>query len=169
LRQLNDRQLTNVIRQGRDLMQQDGLRGNLQRQVRANAFRHAVAERQRRQQAQQPQRQLQETRDGGGCAQVAERYSPGFCLRDPQLRNRLDEARRILRDRSLNRRLFARVRRMARLDRDELRSRIAQRDQNRTERREDRQDARQLLSDRRPASRLNDASCRRVSPRPGTC
>jgi hypothetical protein len=94
---------------------------------------------------------------------------PASALRDPQLRNRLDEARRILRDRSLNRRLFARVRRMARLDRDELRSRIAQRDQNRTERREDRQDARQLLSDRRPASRLNDANCRRVSPRPGTC
>ncbi len=82
---------------------------------------------------------------------------PASALRDPQLRNRLEEARRIMRDRSLNRRLFAQVRRMARLDRDELRSRIAQRDQNRTERREDRQDARQLLSDRRPASRLNDA------------
>ncbi|MDX1717458.1 MAG: hypothetical protein R3287_11155, partial [Anderseniella sp.] len=82
---------------------------------------------------------------------------PASALRDPQLRNRLEEARRIMRDRSLNRRLFAQVRRMARLDRDELRSRIAQRDQNRTERLEDRQDARQLLSDRRPASRLNDA------------
>jgi hypothetical protein len=70
----------------------------------------------------------------------------------PQLRNRLEEARRIMSDRSLDRRLFARVRRMARLDRDELRARVAQRDQNRAERREDRQNARQLLNDPRSAS-----------------
>jgi outer membrane protein OmpA-like peptidoglycan-associated protein len=123
-----------------------------------NTVQAAVAERQRRQQAQQPQ---QPPAGDAGMEAAARRLlndtRPASALRDPQLRNRLDEARRILRDRSLNRRLFARVRRMARLDRDELRSRIAQRDQNRTERREDRQDARQLLSDRRPASRLNDA------------
>jgi hypothetical protein len=34
VRQLNDRQLVDAIRQGRALLQQDGLRGRLQRQVR---------------------------------------------------------------------------------------------------------------------------------------
>jgi hypothetical protein len=35
LRRLSDRDLVRSIRQGRDLVQKDGLRGNLQRQVRA--------------------------------------------------------------------------------------------------------------------------------------
>jgi hypothetical protein len=62
VRQLNDRQLVNAIRQGRALLQQDGLRGRLQNQVR-NTVQAATAERQRRQQAQQPQQPQQPPAD----------------------------------------------------------------------------------------------------------
>jgi outer membrane protein OmpA-like peptidoglycan-associated protein len=152
LRRLSDRDLVRSIRQGRDLVQKDGLRGNLQRQVRARV-QDARAERQRRQQAQQPPA---DTGMAAAARRLLDDNRPASALRDPQLRNRLEEARRIMSDRSLDRRLFARVRRMARLDRDELRARVARRDQNRAERREDRQNARQLLNDPRSASQLND-------------
>jgi hypothetical protein len=119
VRRLSDRDLVRSIRQGRDLVQKDGLRGNLQRQVRARV-QGSCAERQRRQQAQQPQ-QPQETGMAAAARRLLDDNRPASALRDPQLRNRLEEARRIMSDRSLDRRLFARVRRMARLDRDELR------------------------------------------------
>jgi hypothetical protein len=70
LRRLSDRDLVRSIRQGRDLVQKDGLRGNLQRQVRARV-QDARAERQRRQQAQQPQ---QPPADTGNVNREARQY-----------------------------------------------------------------------------------------------
>jgi hypothetical protein len=70
LRRLSDRDLVRSIRQGRDLVQKDGLRGNLQRQVRARV-QDVRAERQRRQQAQQPQ---QPPADTGNVNREARQY-----------------------------------------------------------------------------------------------
>ncbi|MEE4237441.1 MAG: OmpA family protein [Anderseniella sp.] len=154
--QLNDRQLVDAIRTGRSLLQQPDLRGNLQNQVR-QTVQAAVAERERRQNAvQQPQQP-----PAGGNADAAARRllsdnRPASALRDNQLRDRLQEARRVMGDSSLDRRLFRQVRRLAAGDADELRNRVSQRQEDRSERREDRQDARQLLNDQRPAARLND-------------
>jgi outer membrane protein OmpA-like peptidoglycan-associated protein len=150
---LNDRQLVDAIRTGRNMLQQQGLRGNLQNQVQ-QTVQAAQAERQRRQNAsQQP--------PAGGNADAAARRllndnRPASALRDNQLRDRLQEARNVMGERSLDRRLFRQVRRMAQTDAEELRNRIAQRQQDRGERREDQLDARQLLNDPRPAARLND-------------
>ena len=150
---LNDRQLVDAIRTGRNLLQQQELRGRLQNQVQ-QTVQAAQAERQRRQNAsQQP--------PAGGNADAAARRllndnRPASALRDNQLRDRLQEARNVMGERSLDRRLFRQVRRMAQTDAEELRNRIAQRQQDRGERREDQLDARQLLNDPRPAARLND-------------
>ena len=150
---LNDRQLVDAIRTGRNLLQQQELRGSLQNQVQ-QTVQAAQAERQRRQNAsQQP--------PAGGNADAAARRllndnRPASALRDNQLRDRLQEARNVMGERSLDRRLFRQVRRMAQTDAEELRNRIAQRQQDRGERREDQLDARQLLNDPRPAARLND-------------
>jgi hypothetical protein len=73
LRRLSDRDLVRSIRQGRDLVQKDGLRGNLQRQVRARV-QDATAERQRRQQAQQPQQPQQPPADTGNVNREARQY-----------------------------------------------------------------------------------------------
>lgn len=152
--QLNDRQLVDAIRTGRSLLQQPDLRGRLQNQVR-ETVQAAQAERDRRQNAsQQP--------PAGNAADAAARRllgdnRPASALRDNQLRDRLQEARRVMGDSSLDRRLFRQVRQLAATDAGELRNRVSQRQENRAERREDRQDARQLLNDPRPAARLNDA------------
>ena len=68
----------------------------------------------------------------------------------------MEEARRVIGTPGLDRRLFRDIRRMARLDAEELRSRVAQRNPDIRERRDDRMDARALLADGRPASSLND-------------
>jgi|GEM_PF-1762932 len=153
VRDMNDNQLRTRIRNGRDLLQRDGLRNKLKRQVR-DQVRTARSEVERRSQVtQQPpanDNANAEARDLLADTRTA------TSLRDPQLRRRLDRSRRIMGDSNLNRRLFRQVRRMARTDRDELRARIARRDQNQAERSEDRQDARQLLRDRRDVRDLND-------------
>ena len=154
VRRLNDDQLQTRIRNGRNLLQRDGLRNRLERQVREQV-RAARSEVERRSQVtQQPTPPAsnvnREARD-----LLADNRSAAS-LRDPQLRRRLERARRIMGDRDLNRRLFRDVRRMARGDRDELRNRVARQDQNQAERSEDKQDARQLLRDGRDVRDLND-------------
>ncbi len=156
VRQMNDAQLAESFRDGRRLMADSGLRGNLQRQVR-DRLQATVAERDRR--ATAAQEQPQQLPSGGANADatalLADRRPPAS-LNDQQLRNRLQKAREVMGARGLDRRLFRRVRNMAKADSDVLRNRIARRDENRSERREDRQDARQLLRDPRNARELDD-------------
>jgi len=159
VRRLNDNQLRTRIRNGRNLLQREGLRNRLERQVREQV-RAARSEVERRSQVtQQPTPPAsnvnREARD-----LLADNRSASS-LREPQLRRRLEQARRIMGDRDLNRRLFRDVRRMARGDRDELRNRVARQDQNQAEPREDRLDARQLLRDRRDVRDLNDRQLQR--------
>ncbi|WP_337660637.1 OmpA family protein [Anderseniella sp. Alg231-50] len=156
VRRMSDGELRTRIRNGRNLLQRDGLRNRLERQVREQV-RVARSEVDRRSQVtQQPASNVnREARD-----LLADNRSAAS-LRDPQLRRRLERARRIMGDSDLNRPLFRQVRRMARTDRDELRDRVARRDQNRAERREDRLDARQLLRDRRDVRDLNDRQLQR--------
>ncbi len=154
VRDMNNKQLRARIRDGRELLQRDGLRKKLEVQVR-DEVRAARAESDRRSQAAQQPADDKSNVNAEARDLLADNR-PAASLRDPQLRRRLDRARRIMRDRDLNRRLFRQLRRMARTDRDELRDRIARRDRNRAERREDRQDARQLLRDRRDVRDLSD-------------
>ena len=154
VRDMNNKQLRARIRDGRELLQRDGLRKTLEVQVR-DEVRAARAESDRRSQAAQQPADDKSNVNAEARDLLADNR-PAASLRDPQLRRRLDRARRIMRDRDLNRRLFRQLRRMARTDRDELRDRIARRDRNRAERREDRQDARQLLRDRRDVRDLSD-------------
>jgi outer membrane protein OmpA-like peptidoglycan-associated protein len=156
---MNDGELRTRISNGRNLLQRDGLRNRLERQVREQV-RAARSEVERRSQVtQQPTPPAsnvnREARD-----LLADNRSASS-LREPQLRRRLEQARRIMGDRDLNRRLFRDVRRMARGDRDELRNRVARQDQNQAEPREDRLDARQLLRDRRDVRDLNDRQLQR--------
>jgi ribosomal protein S19E (S16A) len=100
VRQLNDRQLVNAIRQGRALLQQDGLRGRLQNQVR-NTVQAATAERQRRQQAQQPQQPQQPPAgNSGNINREARQYlrSAGNVrqLNDGQLTNVIRQGRNLM-------------------------------------------------------------------------
>ena len=159
VRRMNDGELRTRISNGRNLLQRDGLRNRLERQVREQV-RAARSEVERRSQVtQQPTPPAsnvnREARD-----LLADNRSASS-LREPQLRRRLEQARRIMGDRDLNRRLFRDVRRMARGDRDELRNRVARQDQNQAEPREDRLDARQLLRDRRDVRDLNDRQLQR--------
>ena len=159
VRRMSDGELRTRIRNGRNLLQRDGLRNRLERQVREQV-RTARSEVERRSQVtQQPappaSNANREARD-----LLADNRS-ATSLRDPQLRRRLERARKIMGDGDLNRRLFRKVRRMARTDRDELRNRVARQDQNQAERREDRLDARQLLRDRRDVRDLNDKQLQR--------
>ncbi len=159
LGQLNDRQLGRAIQQGRELLQQ-GLRGNIQNRVRERV-QQAANERQRRQNAGQPQQPDNNAGAGGGnvnrqARQLLRDNRNASALDNRELRNRLELGRSLMGNRDLDRDLFRQIRRMARQDADELRTRVAQRSENREERREARQDARELLGDRRPASRLND-------------
>lgn len=169
VRRMDDNQLQTHIRDGRNLLQQGGLRGRLERQVQ-NLVRAAQSELERRSQVTrqpaQPSSGNDNTRtnrntdtDTNTNAEARELLAdrrPSASLRDPQLRRRLEQARRIMGDRDLNRRLFRDVRSMAQADRVELRSRVARSDENRAARRDDRQDARQLLGDRRDVRDLND-------------
>ncbi len=167
VRRMDDNQLQTQIRDGRNLLQQGGLRGRLERQVQ-NLVQTAQSELDRRSNVtRQPTQQSSgnnNTRNDSTAGRNTDAEArelladnrPASSLRDPQLRRRLEQARRVLGDRDLNRRLFKDVRSMVRADRDELRSRVARGDENRAERRNDRQDARQLLGDRRDASDLND-------------
>ena len=156
VRRMNDGELRTRIRNGRNLLQRDGLRNRLERQVR-DQVRAARSEVERRSQVtQQPASDVnRRARD-----LLADNRSSA-ALRDPQLRRRLERARNIMGDRDLNRRLFRQVRRLARNDRDELRNRVARRDQSQSERREDRLDARALLRDRRDVRDLNDRQLQR--------
>jgi outer membrane protein OmpA-like peptidoglycan-associated protein len=154
VRDMNDNQLRARIRDGRELLQRDGLRNKLERQVR-DEVRVARSESERRSQAAQQPANDNSSANARARDLLADTRSAAS-LRDPQLRRRLDRARRIMKDSDLNRRLFQRLRRMARTDRDELRDRIARRDRNRAEQRADRQDARQLLRDRRDVRDLSD-------------
>ncbi|MGI9511981.1 MAG: OmpA family protein [Anderseniella sp.] len=156
VRRMNDAELQNRIRNGRELLQRDGLQRRLERQVRKQV-RTARSEVERRSQVtRQPDSNVnRRARD------LLADNRPASSLRDPQLRRRLERARSIMGNGDLNRRLFRQVRRMARRDRDELRDRVARRDQNRGERREDRLDARALLRDRRDVRDLNDRQLQR--------
>ncbi|MEM7633505.1 MAG: OmpA family protein, partial [Pseudomonadota bacterium] len=156
VRRMSDGELRNRIRNGRDLLQRDGLRNRLERQVREQV-RTARSEVDRRSQAnQQPASDVNRR-----ARNLLDDNRSSASLRDPQLRRRLERARNIMGDRGLNRRLFRQVRRLARKDRDELRNRVARRDQNQSERREDRLDARALLRDRRDVRDLNDRQLQR--------
>ncbi len=156
VRRMNDAELQNRIRNGRELLQRDGLQRRLERQVRKQV-RTARSEVERRSQVtrQSDSNVNRRARD------LLADNRPASSLRDPQLRRRLERARNIMGNGDLNRRLFRQVRRMARRDRDELRDRVARRDQNRGERREDRLDARALLRDRRDVRDLNDRQLQR--------
>lgn len=156
VRRMSDGELRNRIRNGRELLQRDGLRNRLERQVREQV-RTARSEVDRRSQAnQQPASDVNRR-----ARNLLDDNRSSASLPDPQLRRRLERARNIMGDRGLNRRLFRQVRRLARKDRDELRNRVARRDQNRSERREDRLDARALLRDRRDVRDLNDRQLQR--------
>lgn len=159
MRRLNDNQLRTRIRNGRNLLQRDGLRNRLERQVREQV-RAARSEVERRSQVTQQPTPPSSGANADARDLLADKRSAAS-LRDPQLRRRLERARKVMGDRDLNRRLFRQVRRMARTDRDELRNRVARNDQNQTERREDRLDARQLLRDRRDVRDLNDKQLQR--------
>lgn len=156
VRRMNDGELRTRIRNGRNLLQRDGLRNRLERQVREQV-RAARSEVERRSQVtQQPASDVNRR-----ARNLLDDNRSSASLRDPQLRRRLERARNIMADRDLNRRLFRQVRRLARNDRDELRNRVARRDQNQSERREDRLDARALLRDRRDVRDLNDRQLQR--------
>lgn len=155
VRKMNDDQLQTRIRNGRQLVQQGGLRGRLERQLREQV-QAARSELERRSQVTQQPPANDNASSGAEARDLLADKRPAASLRDPQLRRRLEQARKVMGDRDLNRRLFRQIRRMARTDRDELRNRIGRQDQNRAERREDRQDARQLLRDERDVRDLND-------------
>jgi outer membrane protein OmpA-like peptidoglycan-associated protein len=156
VRRLNDVQLRDTVRDGRRLLNDPGLRGNLQRKVR-DRVQAARGERQRRNQAaEQPQQPQPGSTLEAEARRLLNDTRPASALGDDQLRHRLGEARRLIGTRGLDRRLFRQVRRMARTDRTELRARVARRDASRVERQGDRQDVRQLLRDQRSPRQLND-------------
>ena len=163
VRNMNDNELRSTVRDGRELLQRGDLRGNLQRQVRdrVQAARGEMERRNQSAQQPQPQPQQQQRQQAGSSLDGEARRllndnRPASALGDEQLRDRLGEARRIMGSGDLDRRLFRQIRRMAQQDRTELRGRVSGRDVKRVERREDRQDARQLLDENRSARDLND-------------
>ncbi len=160
VRKLNDNQLQVRVRNGRNLLQQDGLRNRLKRQVREQVqLARAEADRRSQTSSQQPAQS-----SGGSNAEARDLLADkrqAASLRNPQLRKRLERARTIMGDGDLNRRLFRQVRRMARTDRDELRGRIARRDETQADRRDSRLDARELIRDSRDVRDLNDRQLQR--------
>ncbi len=157
VRNMNDNQLQARIRDGRNLLQRDGLRGRLERQVREQV-QLARAERTRRaENVQNPQPD-----QSGNVNRQARRYLRNDKnvrrMSDGELRTRIRDGRDLLRRDGLRNRLKRQVREQVRSARAEVerRSQVGQQPDSDVNRR-----ARDLLADNRPAASLRNPQLRR--------
>lgn len=157
VRNMNDNQLQARIRDGRNLLQRDGLRGRLERQVREQV-QLARAERTRRaENVQNPQPD-----QSGNVNRQARRYLRNDKnvrrMSDGELRTRIRDGRDLLRRDGLRNRLERQVREQVRSARAEVerRSQVGQQPDSDVNRR-----ARDLLADNRPAASLRNPQLRR--------
>jgi outer membrane protein OmpA-like peptidoglycan-associated protein len=165
VRKLNDNQLQARIRNGRNLLQQDGLRNKLKGQV-SDQVRAARAETARRTAVvKPPQVQPQKQDDGGNVNRQARRYLRNDVnvrkLNDNQLQVRIRNGRNLLQQDDLRNRLKRQVREQVQSARAEAdrRSQTSSQPPAQSSGGSD-AEARDLLADKRPAASLRNPQLR---------